>query len=92
MSSTLYLTGDELPLTDPEENEESIGHEIEVIVDCGPSGLEPTSILDLSGGTVEVLRAGRCDISQFTCFSTDAIECLDRSRKPYEARTYSPES
>jgi len=66
MSSTLLLPGDELPLTDPVEIEERIGHEIEVIVDCGPTGLEPTSILDLSSGTVEVLRAGRGDISQFT--------------------------
>ena len=66
MSSTLSLPGDELPLTDPIEIDERIGHQIEVIVDCGPTGLEPTSILDLSNGTVEVLREGRGDISQFT--------------------------
>jgi len=60
------LPGDEQPLTDPVEIEERIGHEIEVIVDSGPTGLVPTSVLDLSGGTVEVLRAGRGDISQFT--------------------------
>ena len=66
MSSTLSLPGDDLPLTDPLEIEERIGHQIELIVDCGPTGLEPTSILDLSQGTVEVLREGRGDISQFT--------------------------
>ena len=32
----------------------------------GPTGIEPTSVLDLSGGTIEVLRAGRGDVSQFT--------------------------
>ncbi len=66
MSSTLSLPGDDHPLTDPLEIEERIGHEIEVIIDCGPTGLEPTSILDLSEGTVEVLRIGRGDVSQFT--------------------------
>jgi len=66
MSSTLSLPGEELPLTDPVEIEERIGHQIEVIVDCGPTGLEPTTVLDLSGGTVEVLREGRGDVSQFT--------------------------
>jgi tRNA threonylcarbamoyl adenosine modification protein (Sua5/YciO/YrdC/YwlC family) len=65
MSSTLLLPGDDLPLTDPLEIEEEIGHQIEVVVDAGPTGIEPTRVLDLSGGTVEVLRAGRGDISQF---------------------------
>jgi len=66
MSSTLSLPGDDLPLTDPVEIEERIGHEIDVIVEAGSTGIEPTSVLDLSGGTVEVLRAGRGDVSQFT--------------------------
>ena len=66
MSSTLSLPGDDFPLTDPLEIEERIGHQIELIVDCGPTGLEPTSILDLSQGAVEVLREGRGDVSQFT--------------------------
>ena len=63
MSSTLSLPGDDLPLTDPVEIEERIGHEIDVIIDAGPTGIEPTTVLDLSHGTVEILRAGRGDIS-----------------------------
>ncbi len=66
MSSTLSLKGDDMPLTDPTEIEERIGHQIEVIVDAGATGIEPTTVLDLSGGTVEILRAGRGDVSQFT--------------------------
>ena len=66
MSSTLSLPGDELPLTDPLEIEERIGHEVDLVIDAGPTGIEPTTILDLSAGSVEVLRAGRGDISQFT--------------------------
>ena len=63
MSSTLTLPGDELPLTDPMEIEERIGHQIDAIVDAGPTGIEPTSVLDLTGGAVEVLREGRGDVS-----------------------------
>ena len=63
MSSTLLLPGDDLPLTDPYEIEERIGHEIDLIIDAGATGIEPTSVLDLSGGTVEVLRVGRGDVS-----------------------------
>ena len=63
MSSTLSLPGDDLPLTDPDEIERRIGHEIDVIVDAGPTGIEPTSVIDLSGGTAEILRVGRGDVS-----------------------------
>ena len=63
MSSTLLLPGDDLPLTDPHEIEERIGHEIDLIIDAGATGIEPTSVLDLSEGTVQVLRVGRGDVS-----------------------------
>lgn len=65
MSSTLLLPGDDRPLTDPLEIEERIGHEVDAIIDAGATGIEPTSVLDLSGGSVEILRAGRGDVSQF---------------------------
>lgn len=63
MSSTLTLPGDDMPLTDPNEIEERIGRQIDLIVDGGAVGIEPTSVIDLSGGTVEVLREGRGDVS-----------------------------
>ena len=63
MSSTLLLPGDDLPLTDPHDIEERIGHDIDLIIDAGPTGIEPTSVIDLSQGTVEVLRVGRGDVS-----------------------------
>ena len=66
MSSTLTLPGDDTPLTDPVIIEDRIGSQIEAVIDCGPSGLEPTSVLDLSSGAVEVTRVGRGDVSQFT--------------------------
>lgn len=63
MSSTLTLPGDDRPLTDPLEIDERIGHQIDMIIDAGPAGIEPTSVIDLSGGSVEVLRVGRGDVS-----------------------------
>jgi tRNA threonylcarbamoyl adenosine modification protein (Sua5/YciO/YrdC/YwlC family) len=63
MSSTLSLPGDDMPLTDPYEIDRRIGHEIELIVDAGPTGIEPTTVIDLSKGSVEILRKGRGDIS-----------------------------
>ena len=64
MSSTLLLPGDDMPLTDPADIEAKIGSQIEAIVAAGPTGIEPTSVIDLSGGSVDVLRAGRGDVSQ----------------------------
>ena len=65
MSSTLTLPGDDKPLTEPFEIDERIGNRIDMIVDAGYAGIEPTSVLDLSSGSVEVLRAGRGDVSAF---------------------------
>jgi tRNA threonylcarbamoyl adenosine modification protein (Sua5/YciO/YrdC/YwlC family) len=63
MSSTLSLPGDDMPMTDPYEIDRRIGHEIELSVDAGPTGIEPTTVIDLSGDSVEILRKGRGDIS-----------------------------
>jgi len=62
MSSTLQLPGDDMPISDAIEIEERIGHAIELIVDGGPVGIEPTSVIDLSGGSAEVLRIGRGNV------------------------------
>ena len=63
MSSTLSLPGDDRPLTDPLEIEERIGHDVDVIIDAGPTGIEPTTVIDLTHGSAEVLRVGRGDVS-----------------------------
>ncbi|MDH3351894.1 MAG: L-threonylcarbamoyladenylate synthase [Gammaproteobacteria bacterium] len=63
MSSTLLLPGDSMPLTDPQEIDARIGTQIDAIIDAGPVGIEPTSVLDMTSGMVEVLREGRGDVS-----------------------------
>jgi tRNA threonylcarbamoyl adenosine modification protein (Sua5/YciO/YrdC/YwlC family) len=61
MSSTLLLPGDDIPLTDAQDIQEKIGSQIDLIIDGGTTGIEPSTVLDLSGGSVEVLRQGLGD-------------------------------
>jgi len=63
MSSTLQLPGDDIPVTDVYEIEDRIGNQIDLIIDGGPTGIEPTTVIDLSEGSVEVLRQGLGDVS-----------------------------
>jgi tRNA threonylcarbamoyl adenosine modification protein (Sua5/YciO/YrdC/YwlC family) len=63
MSSTLMLPGDDLPLTDVHDIEDRIGNDIDMIVSGGPAGVTPTSVIDLSGGRIEILRRGLGDVS-----------------------------
>ena len=63
MSSTLSLPGDDIPLTTADDIEERIGHQIDLIVDGGPTGIEPSTVIDLSGGSIEILRQGLGDTS-----------------------------
>jgi tRNA threonylcarbamoyl adenosine modification protein (Sua5/YciO/YrdC/YwlC family) len=65
MSSTLLLPNDEFPLTDPEDIRDRLEALVDVIIDGGSCGMEPTSVLDLSRGEVVVLRKGKGDVSQF---------------------------
>jgi tRNA A37 threonylcarbamoyladenosine synthetase subunit TsaC/SUA5/YrdC len=65
MSSTLSLPGDPLPLSDPEEIRDRLERQVDLIIDGGACGIEPTSVLDLSGGEVAVVRKGKGDVSLF---------------------------
>lgn len=63
VSSTLQLPGDDLPLTDPEEFRPRLDKHVDAILDSGVCGVEPTTVLDLSQGTVKLLRQGKGDAS-----------------------------
>jgi tRNA threonylcarbamoyl adenosine modification protein (Sua5/YciO/YrdC/YwlC family) len=65
MSSTLLLPGDEQPITDPQEIKLRLDHEIDVVIDGGPSGLEPSSVVDLSGAAPVIVRRGKGDVRAF---------------------------
>lgn len=65
MSSTLLLPGDDVPLSEPDEIEERLGGLVDLIVEAGPGGIEPTTVLDLTGHEAVVVREGKGDISAF---------------------------
>lgn len=58
MTTTLKLPGDEYPLSDAEEIRERLERSVDVIVDSGPRGVEPTTVIDLVDGVVDVTRQG----------------------------------
>ncbi|MCW5574158.1 MAG: threonylcarbamoyl-AMP synthase [Steroidobacteraceae bacterium] len=59
MTSTLMLPGDELPLTDGGEIRARLEHELDLILDGGHCGTEPTTVIDLAVRPPAVLRAGK---------------------------------
>lgn len=58
MSSTLILPGDTLPLTDPETMRERLRNEVDLVIDGGPCGHRPTTVIDLTGASPVVRREG----------------------------------
>ncbi len=63
LSSTLLLPEDPLPLIDTEEIRGRLEHQVDAIIDGGPCGSEPTTVLELSEGDVTILRQGKGPIS-----------------------------
>ena len=65
LTSTLILPGHDGPMTDGWQVAEELGHRVDVVIDTGECGAEPTTIVDLSSGVAEVLRYGAGDPSPF---------------------------
>lgn len=59
ISTTLILPGDELPLNDADHIVERLGNDIDFIVDAGACGVQPTTIVDLTGKEAVLVRKGR---------------------------------
>mgnify|MGYP000052206237 FL=1 len=58
MSVTLLLPGDDYPMTDPYDIRAMLEREVDLVVDGGYCGLEPTTVVDMSGEEIVVLREG----------------------------------
>lgn len=63
MTVTATIPGDDLPLSDPEDVRERIGNDLDIIVDSGACGIEPTTVLDMTGPTPSLLRQGRGSVT-----------------------------
>ncbi len=65
MSATLIMPGDEYPLIDPYEIRELLEHEVDLVIDGGYCGMEPTTVIDLSTGIPELTRQGKGVVEPF---------------------------
>jgi tRNA threonylcarbamoyl adenosine modification protein (Sua5/YciO/YrdC/YwlC family) len=65
LSTTLILPGDDEPLTDPSQIRHRLEKAIELVIDAGPCGTEPTTVVDLTGQAPEIIRHGKGSVAPF---------------------------
>lgn len=65
LSTTLLLPGDETPLSDAAEIRARLERQLDLIVDGGVCGTEPSTIIDLTEELPRVLRAGKGSLAPF---------------------------
>ncbi|MCP4467442.1 MAG: threonylcarbamoyl-AMP synthase [Halieaceae bacterium] len=65
MSVTLIMPGDEYPLVDPYDIRQYLEHDVDLVIDGGYCGMEPTTVVDLADEVPAVLRQGKGDSAQF---------------------------
>jgi tRNA threonylcarbamoyl adenosine modification protein (Sua5/YciO/YrdC/YwlC family) len=58
LSATAGITAADIALADPDEIAASLGRRVDMFLDAGPGGIEPTTVLDLSSGDPELVRRG----------------------------------
>ena len=59
MSTTLIMPGNDYPETDAHDIREKLEHQLDLVVDGGHCGVEPTTIVDLTDSVPRVVRKGR---------------------------------
>ncbi|MBR6877529.1 MAG: threonylcarbamoyl-AMP synthase [Neisseriaceae bacterium] len=62
LSCTLMLPEDNEALTDPYEIRDRLEHAVDLIIDGGWCGMEPTTVVDMTDGT-ELIRQGKGDVA-----------------------------
>ncbi len=65
LSTTLILPGDEAPLIYPEDVDSNLSDQVDIIVDAGYCGYDPTTVVDFTSFPPEVLRYGGGDHQLF---------------------------
>lgn len=65
LSSTLILPGESEPMTDGWSVKDALDHQIDLVLDSGECGVEPTTVVDFSDGEAVVLRRGAGDPARF---------------------------
>ncbi|GAA4901981.1 L-threonylcarbamoyladenylate synthase [Tessaracoccus lubricantis] len=65
LSSTLLLPGHEEAQTDGWAIKELLDHQVDAVIDSGDCGIEPTTVIDMTGDAPEVARVGAGDPAPF---------------------------
>ena len=65
LSATLLLPEDEVPLNDAEEIRARLERQVDLVIDSGSCGVEPTTVVDLTGEVPVLVRTGRGDPGVF---------------------------
>ena len=65
LTATLTLPGDDEPMTEGWDIKERMDGMVDLILDGGHCGTDPTSVIDLTGNTPVLIRAGRGKLDLF---------------------------
>nr|WP_113867332.1 L-threonylcarbamoyladenylate synthase [Brenneria salicis]NMN91650.1 tRNA threonylcarbamoyl adenosine modification protein (Sua5/YciO/YrdC/YwlC family) [Brenneria salicis ATCC 15712 = DSM 30166]RBP61437.1 tRNA threonylcarbamoyl adenosine modification protein (Sua5/YciO/YrdC/YwlC family) [Brenneria salicis ATCC 15712 = DSM 30166]RLM30368.1 threonylcarbamoyl-AMP synthase [Brenneria salicis ATCC 15712 = DSM 30166] len=65
MSTTLMLPGNDFAESDPEEIQETLGKQVDLIIHGGFLGQQPTTVIDLTESSPKITREGTGDITPF---------------------------
>ncbi|AFL73181.1 L-threonylcarbamoyladenylate synthase [Thiocystis violascens] len=65
LSTTLILPDDDQPLTDPYEMRELLDKHVDLVIDGGFCGLEPTTVVDMTADPPALVRLGKGDATLF---------------------------
>lgn len=67
MSTTLMLPGNDFAESDPESIRDHLGKQVDLVIHGGFIGQQPTTVIDLTDPTPQVVRQGVGDVSPFLC-------------------------
>lgn len=59
MSCTLIMPGEELPVTDADDIRSQLEKHVDLIIDAGNCGIEPTTVIRMTDGAPQVRRQGK---------------------------------
>lgn len=65
VSSTLLLPGDAEPLNDPQEIRTRLEHQVDLVIDGGPCGPLPTTMVQLTDAVPVIVRMGKGSTAMF---------------------------
>jgi len=65
LSATLSLAGEATPLADGSEIRARLERRLDLVIDAGPCGVQPSTVIDLTGEEPVVLRRGKGSLAPF---------------------------